>query len=153
TQGFWNDDDRYHKEYWDRWPDTWVHGDWVKVDQAGYWYITGRSDDTIKVAGKRLGPAEMESVLVDHPLVSEACTIGVPDPSKGEVPVCFVVLKELEEQQTNISQELIHFVSERMGKALRPKQVHLVQDLPKTRNGKILRRVAKAAYLGKKTGD
>jgi acetyl-CoA synthetase len=153
TQGFWKDEERYLKTYWARWPDLWVHGDWVKVDQAGYWYITGRSDDTIKVAGKRLGPAEMESVLVDHPQVNEACTIGVPHPDKGEVPVCFVVLNKQDGTIPDLGDELTHYVSERMGKALRPQQVIPLSELPKTRNGKILRRVVKAAYLGKETGD
>ncbi|SFJ89687.1 AMP-binding protein [Thermoflavimicrobium dichotomicum] len=153
TQGFWKDETRYLQTYWDRWPNLWVHGDWVKVDEAGFWYITGRSDDTIKIAGKRLGPAEMESVLVDHPDVIEACTIGVPDSEKGEVPVCFVVIKETGKEKEPLSTELVRFVSERMGKALKPKQVFIVGDLPKTRNGKILRRVVKAAFLGKAPGD
>ena len=93
TRGFWKDPERYLQTYWTRFPDVWVHGDWAAIDEDGLWYILGRSDDTIKVAGKRLGPAEVESVLVGHPAVSEAAAIGVPDPIKGEALVCFCVLK------------------------------------------------------------
>ena len=83
TRGFWKDSERYFQTYWSRFPDVWVHGDWAAVDEDGLWYILGRSDDTIKIAGKRLGPAEVESVLVGHPAVSEAAAIGVPDSIKG----------------------------------------------------------------------
>lgn len=153
TQGFWKDPDRYERTYWNRWPDTWVHGDWVRVDEEGFWYITGRSDDTLKIAGKRLGPAEMESTLVDHPAVLESGVIGVPDETKGEVAVCFVVLRPGHEPTEELRGELIDLVGRRMGKALRPKDIHFVSELPKTRNGKILRRVIRAAYLGQEAGD
>jgi acetyl-CoA synthetase len=153
TRGFWQEPDRYEQTYWSRWENTWVHGDWVYIDAEGYWTITGRSDDTLNVAGKRLGPAEMESVLVDHPVVKEAATIGVPDKVKGEVPVCFVVLKPDVAPSTELAGELINWVAERMGKALRPHAVHFVGDLPKTRNAKIMRRAVRAAYLGTAPGD
>ena len=93
TRGFWKDDDRYFDTYWSRFPDVWVHGDWAEIDEDGLWYILGRSDDTIKIAGKRVGPAEVESVLVDHPAVVEAAAIGVPDELKGQALVCFCVLR------------------------------------------------------------
>ncbi|MGE5137965.1 MAG: AMP-binding protein, partial [Rudaea sp.] len=93
TRGFWHDPERYIQAYWSRWPGVWVHGDWAAVDADGLWYILGRSDDVIKVAGKRLGPAEVESALVKHPAVQEAAAIGIPDEVKGEAVVCFVVLK------------------------------------------------------------
>ncbi len=93
TRGFWHDRERYLETYWSRWPNIWVHGDWAEIGADGLWYIRGRSDDTIKVAGKRLGPAEVESALVAHPDVAEAAAIGVPDEIKGEALVCFVVLK------------------------------------------------------------
>ncbi|MFD1423074.1 AMP-binding protein [Laceyella tengchongensis] len=153
TSGFWQDDDRYEEAYWRRWPQTWVHGDWVAIDEEGQWFITGRSDDTLNIAGKRMGPAEMESVLVDHPAVLEAATIGVPDSVKGESAVCFVVLKAEPDAEEEMERELIHFVGEKMGKALKPKRVLFVEELPKTRNGKILRRVIRSAYLGRETGD
>ncbi len=152
ASGFWKDAKRYEDTYWSRWPNIWVHGDWVQIDEQGYWFITGRSDDTLKIAGKRLGPAEMESVLVEHPAVSEAATIGVPDAEKGESAVCFVVLKPAE-NRPDLAEELKQFVAERMGKAFKPKQIHIIEELPKTRNGKILRRVIKAAYLGENPGD
>lgn len=153
TGGFWQDRQRYEQTYWQRWPQTWVHGDWVTIDEEGQWFITGRSDDTLNIAGKRLGPAEMESVLVAHPLVSEAATVGIPDASKGEVAICFVVLKTTPAEEDKLEERLIEFVGERMGKALKPKRVFAVAELPKTRNGKILRRVIRAAYLGETAGD
>jgi acetyl-CoA synthetase len=151
TRSFWQDDRRYEQAYWSRWPNVWLHGDWVYIDEENNWFITGRSDDTLKIAGKRLGPAEMESVLVNHPLVAEAATIGIPDAEKGESAVCFVVLKGGTTE--GLEEELIRFVARKMGKALKPKRVWVVDELPKTRNGKILRRVIRAAYLGEDTGD
>ena len=91
TRGFWRAPERYEETYWSRLPDVWVHGDWALIDADGYWYILGRSDDTIKVAGKRLGPAEVESAAVTHAGVAEAAAIGVPDPLKGEHVVVFCV--------------------------------------------------------------
>lgn len=153
TNGFWQEPERYEEAYWNRFPDTWVHGDWVIKDEDGFWTITGRSDDILNVAGKRLGPAEMESVLVQHDAVIEAGTIGVPDEVKGEVAVCFVVLHKSAEPTDQLQQELIGLVAEKMGKALKPKKIHFVNDLPKTRNAKVMRRAIKAAYLNKATGD
>lgn len=153
TNGFWQEPQRYEETYWSRWPNIWVHGDWVYQDEEGFWYITGRSDDTLNVAGKRLGPAEMESVLVNHPFVQEAGTIGIPDEVKGEVPVCFVVLKPGKSPSPELAEELVALVGERLGKALQPKQIHFVDDLPKTRNAKIMRRAIRAAYLGQDAGD
>nr|WP_188431288.1 AMP-binding protein [Kroppenstedtia guangzhouensis] len=153
TSGFWKDPQRYEETYWSRWPDHWVHGDWVLAENEGFWYITGRSDDTLKIAGKRLGPAEVESILVDHAAVLEAATIGVPDPDKGEAAVCFAVLKPGFVPDEGLKQNLMTSIVEKMGKALKPKEIHFVSDLPKTRNGKILRRAIKAAYTGKEAGD
>jgi acetyl-CoA synthetase len=154
TRGFWKDDERYLATYWNRFPDVWVHGDWAYVDpRDGLWYILGRSDDTIKVAGKRLGPAEVESVLVGHPAVAEAAAIGVPDELKGESLVCFVVLRAGAEPSPDLVGELKDLVAASLGKPLRPQAVEFVPDLPKTRNAKILRRVVKAVYLGLEPGD
>ena len=85
TNGFWKDPDRYLEAYWSRWPDIWVHGDWALIDDEGFWYIQGRSDDTIKIAGKRLGPAEVESAAITHPAVQECAAIGVPHELKGGI--------------------------------------------------------------------
>jgi acetyl-CoA synthetase len=153
TQGFWHDRDRYLETYWSRWPDVWVHGDWVEVDGDGLWYIRGRSDDTIKVAGKRLGPAEVESALVAHAAVAEAAAIGVPDPLKGEALVVFVVLKPGVDDSPELRTMLSRCVADEMGKALAPHAVEIVSELPKTRNAKVLRRVVRSVYLGTDPGD
>ncbi len=153
TRGFWKDPDRYFQTYWSRFPDVWVHGDWAAVDEDGLWYILGRSDDTIKIAGKRLGPAEVESVLVGHPAVSEAAAIGVPDPIKGEALVCFCVLRPGSQGSEKLREELRGMVAEQMGKPLKPEILKFLEDLPKTRNAKIMRRIIRAAYLNQDPGD
>jgi acetyl-CoA synthetase len=152
TQGFWNDRERYLEAYWSRLPGVWVHGDWARIDAAGYWYITGRSDDTIKVAGKRIGPAEVESAAVAHPLVVEALAVGVPDELKGESIALFAVVRDGSER-SELAASIGDTVVDHLGKSFRPGAVHLVPSLPKTRNGKILRRLARAAYLGLDPGD
>ncbi len=153
TRGFWKDPDRYIQTYWSRFPDTWVHGDWATVDEDGLWYILGRSDDTIKIAGKRLGPAEAESVLVGHPAVSEAAAIGVPDPIKGEALVCFCVLKPGQRPSEELREELKNRVARHLGKPLKPETLRFVAELPKTRNAKVMRRVIRTSYLGLDPGD
>jgi acetyl-CoA synthetase len=153
TRGFWHDPDRYFETYWSRWPGVWVHGDWAAVDADGLWYILGRSDDTITVAGKRLGPAEVESALVAHPGVIEAVAIGAPDDLKGEVLVCFCVLGPTVAPSDALRDELTARVVGALGKPFAPKAIKFVDDLPKTRNAKIMRRVVRAAFLGEDTGD
>jgi len=153
TRGFWKDPERYLQTYWSRFPDVWVHGDWAAIDDDGLWYILGRSDDTIKVAGKRLGPAEVESVLVEHHMVSEAAAIGVPDPIKGEALVCFCVLKHGQQASEELCEELKGCVAQHLGKPLKPTALKFLSDLPKTRNAKIMRRVLRAAYLNQDPGD
>ena len=153
TRGFWGTRERYLETYWSRFPGIWVHGDWAYVAEDGLWYVLGRSDDTIKVAGKRLGPAEVESVLVGHAAVSEAAAVGVPDEVKGEALVCFVVLQGGREAGPALAEELQDLVAGALGKPLRPRAIRFVGDLPKTRNAKILRRVVKAVYLGIEPGD
>jgi acetyl-CoA synthetase len=153
TRGFWKDRERYIDTYWSRFPDVWVHGDWAAVDNDGLWYILGRSDDTIKIGGKRVGPAEVESILVAHPQVSEAAAIGVPDSIKGEALVCFCVLKKGANGDLTLAGELKKNVGRDLGKALAPREVVFVADIPKTRNAKVMRRIVRAAYLGEKLGD
>jgi acetyl-CoA synthetase len=153
ARGFWRDNDRYLQTYWARFDDIWVHGDWARVDADGHWYILGRSDDTIKVAGKRVGPAEVESILVAHPAVAEAGVIGIPDEMKGSELVAFCVLKTAAEASDLLAHELKQRVGEALGKPLRPARVHFVAALPKTRNAKVMRRVMRAAYLGENPGD
>ena len=153
TRGFWNDRERYQQTYWSRFPDIWVHGDWAAIDEDGLWYILGRSDDTIKIAGKRLGPAEVESVLVGHAAVSEAAAVGIPDPLKGEALICFCVLKPGNAASESLREELRARVAGALGKPLRPEVLKFVDDLPKTRNAKIMRRVVRSAYLNQTAGD
>ncbi|WP_418647156.1 AMP-binding protein [Thauera butanivorans] len=153
--GFWQDEARYLDAYWSRFPGLWVHGDWARVDAGGHWFIEGRSDDTLKIAGKRVGPAEYESALVDHELVKEAVAVGVPDPLKGETVVCFVTLAAAggAEDWGASERALRAHVGERLGKPLAPARVHRAAALPRTRNGKILRRLVRAVYLGEALGD
>lgn len=151
THGFWRDDERYLDTYWSRWPDTWVHGDLASIDANGYWHIHGRSDDTLKIGGRRVGPAEIESALVAQAGVAEAAVIGVPDAMKGQNVVAFVVARPGAE--TPDPQRLIEAATRMLGKAMAPSQVLVVAGLPKTRNGKIMRRAIRARYLGERLGD
>jgi acetyl-CoA synthetase len=153
TNGFWQDRERYLETYWSRFEDIWVHGDWALVDGDGDWLLRGRSDDTLKIAGKRLGPAEVESAAGEHPAVREAAAIGVPDETKGEVPVVFAVLIAGIAPSAELAAEISDKVANALGKPLRPKEVYFVADLPRTRNAKIMRRVIRAVHLGKPPGD
>ncbi len=147
TQSFWHDDERYLQTYWKRIPGVWVHGDWCSIDDDGYWFIHGRSDDTINVAGKRVGPAEYESALVAHPAVKEAAAVAVPDELKGESVVCLAVLRSGHAPTDELRAALVSLCAQSLGKALAPKAVRFVADLPHTRNGKMMRRVARGRYL------
>jgi len=153
TQSFWNDHERYLDSYWRKWNGLWHHGDFAQVDKDGYWFILGRSDDTLNVAGKRIGPSELESAVVSHVSVKESAVIGVPDEVKGEVPIMFVVLHENKAKSETLANELLHLVSAKIGKSLAPKALYFVDGLPKTQSGKVARRLIKAAYLGKSLGD
>ena len=153
ARGFWKDPARYLETYWSRFPGIWVHGDWAMVDEEGHWFILGRSDDTLKIAGKRVGPAEVESVLVGHPEVAEAAAIGIPDEMKGNALVVFCTLASGRPPDECLESELKTAVAEALGKPLRPQRVHFVEALPKTRNAKVMRRVIRAAYLGQDPGD
>jgi acetyl-CoA synthetase len=153
TEGFWSDNERYLDTYWSRVPGLWVHGDWARVDDDGFWYILGRSDDTIKVAGKRVGPAEVESAAVSHPAVAEAAAIGVPDALKGEALVVLVVLRAGHEPGEELRGEIASGIVAHLGKSLKPQAVKFVAELPHTRNGKTLRRLVRQGYLGEALGD
>ncbi|MEJ7761929.1 MAG: AMP-binding protein [Thermomicrobiales bacterium] len=156
TRGFWGDPERYLATYWSRFPDLWVHGDWAEITGDG-WFLRGRSDDTLNIAGKRIGPAELESAAVTHPGVREAAAIGVPHPVKGECAVIFVVPTKAtalgDEGDLAVPAAVRAMVAAQLGAALRPDAVHVVSDLPRTRNGKIMRRLLRAAYLGTPPGD
>jgi acetyl-CoA synthetase len=153
TRGFWQDPERYLETYWSRIPGVWVHGDWALIDEDGFWYILGRSDDTIKIAGKRVGPAEVESAAVAHPAVAEAAAIGVPDELKGEALVVFVHLRPAYAESEALRAEIEQAIVTRLGKTLKPQAVRFVRDMPHTRNGKILRRLIRNRYLDAPLGD
>ena len=153
TRGIWKDPERYLDTYWRRWPDVWVHGDWASVDEDGFWYLHGRSDDTMNVAGKRLGPAEVESALAGHPAVAESAAVGIPHKIKGEAIWCFVVPKAGREPDEALERELGGVVASSLGKSFKPSRVLFVEDLPKTRSAKILRRVLRATVMGEDPGD
>jgi acetyl-CoA synthetase len=153
TRGFWNDPERYLETYWSRFPGVWVHGDWALVDDAGYWYIQGRSDDTLKVAGKRVGPSEVESAAGSHPAVLEAAAVGIPHDVKGESIAVFCVLRRGETDDLQLRAAISAAVVRELGKALKPDVVAVIPALPKTRSGKVMRRVVRAAYLGLDPGD
>lgn len=153
TKGFWKANERYLDAYWQRFPDTWVHGDLAlksQDTQVGFatFEILGRSDDTLKIAGKRVGPAEVEDIATQAPGCVEAAAIGVEDPIKGQALVVFVVT-----QSPSGIATIGDRIEQQLGKPFRPKAIYAVVALPKTRNGKIMRRAVKAAYLGNPTGD
>jgi acetyl-CoA synthetase len=151
TRGVWGDPQRYHDAYWSTFPGIWRHGDWAKVDEDGQWFLFGRSDEAINVAGKRVGPAEVEGVLVAHDDVAEAAAIGVPDSMKGEAIWCFWTPARAD--GPDVSAELAASVSDQLGKPFKPSRVMMVEALPKTRSAKILRRAIRAAAVGADPGD
>ncbi len=153
TRSFWGDRQRYLDSYWSRWENIWVHGDFAAIDEDGLWYILGRSDDTIKVAGKRLGPAEVEAIVNAHPAVTESAAIAVPHPLKDNEVVVFCVLKTGEQPSEELRKEIMERVIAELGKPLKPREIRFAEALPKTRNAKVMRRVIRAAYLGEDPGD
>jgi len=153
TRSLWHDDERYIGNYWSTWPGIWHHGDFASRDADGHWYIWGRSDDTLKIAGKRTGPAEIEALLMGTGSLGEAAAIGVPDPIKGQALVLVCSLKAGIEATAALKEELSRVVVHGLGVPFKPRAVLLVSDLPKTRNLKIMRRVIRAAYLGEDPGD
>lgn len=151
---FWNDDQRYLESYWENVPGMWIHGDLVMRTGANTFQLLGRSDDTIKVAGKRLGPAEVEEVLMELPDVAEAAAVGVNDSVKGQKLVVFVIPAPLwEGDGVQLMKAAARQVEQRLGKPFRPASVHIVQQFPKTRSSKVMRRLIRAAYTGQPLGD
>jgi acetyl-CoA synthetase len=150
TRGVWGDDERYLETYWRRFPGVWTHGDWASVDADGYWFVHGRSDDTLNIAGKRIGPAELESAAIGSGIVAEAAAIGVPHAVKGEVAWIFCVpLPGAAQDETRVGAA----VTGALGKAFAPERVVWVEALPKTRSAKIVRRAVRARVLGEDPGD
>jgi len=153
TRGFWQDQQRYLDTYWSRFENLWVHGDFAAIDADGLWYILGRSDDTIMVAGKRVGPAEVEAILNAHPAVTESAAIGVPHPIKDQEVVAFCVLQPGYTADDALRNELMERVTAALGKPLQPRAIKFATSLPKTRNAKVMRRLIRAAYLDQPVGD
>jgi acetyl-CoA synthetase len=153
TRGFWRDPERYLDTYWRRFPGVWVHGDWASVDEDGYWFLHGRSDDTLNIAGKRIGPAELESAAVAHPAVAEAAAVGVPHDVKGEVAWIFCVAAPGHDPSEELAAEVAASAAAALGKAFKPDRVVFVPALPKTRSAKIVRRAVRASALGQDAGD
>ena len=153
TRSLWRDDERYLDSYWRTLPGLWVHGDYARQDADGLFYIEGRSDDTLKIAGKRVGPGEVEGLLLATGLVSDAAAIGVPDDLKGAAIVCVCVPMPGVTDDAGTRQRLVQAVEQGMGASYRPRQVLLVADLPRTRNMKVMRRVVRALWQGSEPGD
>jgi acetyl-CoA synthetase len=153
TRGIWGDNERYLDAYWRRFPGVWTHGDWASIDDDGYWFLHGRSDDTLNIAGKRIGPAELESAAVSHSAMAEAAAIGVPHDVKGEVAWIFCVLRPGQEATPALTLEISTAVADELGKAFKPERIVFVSALPKTRSAKIVRRAVRARVLGKDPGD
>jgi acetyl-CoA synthetase len=153
TRGLWNAPDRYIETYWSRYPDIWTHGDWATRTSEGSWFLHGRSDDTLNIAGKRIGPAEYESALVADPDVREACTVGLPHPVKGEAVHCLVVLRDGVVLDDDLQLRLRQAVERELGPAFRPERILQVTELPKTRSQKVVRRAVRAVLLGEDPGD
>jgi acetyl-CoA synthetase len=152
TRGIWKDDDgsRFLATYWERFPGVWTHGDWASVDGDGYWFLHGRSDDTMNIAGKRIGPAELESAAIGSGIVAEAAAVGVPHEVKGEVAWIFCVAKpDADRDDARVATA----VTDVLGKAFKPDRILWVDALPKTRSAKIVRRAVRARVLGKDPGD
>lgn len=130
-----------------------MHGDWASIDADGFWFLHGRSDDTLNIAGKRIGPAEIESAAVALPDIVMAAAVGIPDPVKGETVAVFAVPAPGVEADDDLADRVSDEIARELGKAFRPSAVRLVPDLPRTRSAKIMRRVVKAVALGQEPGD
>jgi acetyl-CoA synthetase len=153
TRGFWRDPERYLETYWRRFAGVWVHGDWASIDEDGYWFLHGRSDDTLNIAGKRMGPAELESAVVAHPAVVEAAAVGIPHEVKGEVAWIFCALMPAVTPTEELAAELSELATRQFGKAFRPERIVFVAALPKTRSAKVVRQAIRAAVRREESAD
>jgi acetyl-CoA synthetase len=150
TRGIWGDPERYLETYWSRFPGMWYHGDWASVDEDGHWFVHGRADESMNVAGRKVGPAEVEEAMMKHMGVAEAAVIGVPDELKGEAIVGFAVCKP---GAVVDPAAVARTVVDVLGPTFRPKEIVVVAELPKTQSGKIVRRLIRQKYLGEELGD
>jgi acetyl-CoA synthetase len=155
TKSLWSGDERYIEEYWSTFtePPMWDHGDWAQKDEDGFWFLHGRADDALNVAGRKVGPAEVEGALMDHETVNQAAAIGAPDETTGTAVVTYVILEDDAEETDDLREELREQVGEELGKPFRPREVLFVDEFPKTQSGKIIRRAIQAVYKDEDLGD
>jgi acetyl-CoA synthetase len=155
TKSLWEGDERYLDTYWSSFedPPLWDHGDWAQKDEDGFWFLHGRADDALNVAGRKVGPAEVEGALIEHEAVNQAAAVGVPDDTTGTAVVTYVILEEGYEESDELREELREQVGEELGKPFRPREVLFVDEFPKTQSGKIIRRAIQATYTGEDLGD
>ncbi|MFC7239187.1 AMP-binding protein [Saliphagus sp. GCM10025317] len=153
TKSLWSGDERYLEEYWSTFEDLWDHGDWAQKDEDGFWFLHGRADDALNVAGRKVGPAEIEGVLIDHEAVNQAAAVGVPDDTTGTAVVAYAILEDGVDESEELREELREQIGEEHGKPFRPREILFVDAFPKTQSGKIIRRAIEAAYTGEDLGD
>ncbi|WP_411968592.1 AMP-binding protein [Haloferax sp. YSSS75] len=153
TKSLWEGDERYLDTYWSSWEDLWDHGDWAQKDEDGFWFLHGRADDALNVAGRKVGPAEVEGALIEHDAVNQAAAVGVPDDTTGTAVVAYVVLEDGVDESDDLRDELRTVVGDELGKPFRPREILFVDEFPKTQSGKIIRRAISAIYAGEDLGD
>jgi acetyl-CoA synthetase len=152
-RGIWGDSERYRDTYWSRFPGKYFAGDGAKRDDEGYYWLLGRVDDVMNISGHRISTTEVESALVSHPAVAEAAVVGRTDPMTGQAIFCYVILRSGFEPSEELSAALREHVAEVIGKLARPKQIMFTPDLPKTRSGKIMRRLLRDIAEKRALGD
>ncbi len=155
TKSLWSGDDRYLAEYWSTFeePPLWDHGDWAQKDEDGFWFLHGRADDALNVAGRKVGPAEVEGALLESEAVNQAAAIGAADDTTGTAVVSYVILEEGIDERDALREELTELVGTELGKPFRPREILFVDAFPKTQSGKIVRRAIEAVYNGEELGD
>ena len=153
TRSLWSGDERYLEEYWSSFEDMWNHGDWARKDADGFWFLEGRADDVLNVAGRKVGPAEVEGALIEHEAVNAAVAIGAPDDTTGTAVVTYVILNDGDEPTEELRERLRDQVGEELGKPFRPREVLFVDEFPETQSGKIVRRIIQSVYTGETVGD
>jgi acetyl-CoA synthetase len=153
TKSLWSGDDRYLEEYWSSFEGLWDHGDWAQQDADGFWFLHGRADDALNVAGRKVGPAEVEGAAMEHDAVNQAAAVGVPDDTTGTAVVLYVIAEEGATETDDLREAIREMVGEELGKPFRPREVLFVDELPMTQSGKIVRRAVQATYTGEELGD
>ncbi len=153
TKSLWSGDERYLEEYWSTFEDMWDHGDWAQKDEDGFWFLHGRADDALNVAGRKVGPAEVEGALMDSDSVNQAAAIGAEDATTGTAVVAYVITENDVEESDDLRAQLRERVGETLGKPFRPREVLFVDEFPKTQSGKIIRRAIESVYNDEELGD